>query len=134
METVREEGKEMERHQGMRWHPGSGKFFYSVAGYYFVRFEDGTSIGVHPDVYSQRFQAYLEHRGAKRTTRYEIMQRAEQEWQDYCRLMEGFAENAQQWLKTPGSGIFVEPSKGEHISGEKEEQAPALPTKGTSED
>ena len=134
MEMVREGGREMKRRHGMQWNPGSGKFFTSSEGYYFVWLEDGTYIEVHPDVYNQQFHGYLELLGVKRTTRHEIMQRAEQEWRDYSRLMEDFAENSQQWLKTPGRGIFVEPSKGEQIPGEKEEQAPVQPTKGTSED
>jgi hypothetical protein len=118
--------------QKMRWYAGRGKFFYSPAGRYSLRLTNGIYIEVHPDVYKQRFNAYLERLGVKpkswygimqqaetawqkccssassRTTWFEIMQRAENEWQDYCRIMDVFAENYQQWLDDPGGGIFVE--------------------------
>lgn len=107
--------------QKMQWHAGQGRFFFSSKGCYHVNLEDGTHIEVHPDVYDQRFDAYLEHLGVKRTTYYEIMRRAEQEWQEYARLRERFAENAQQWLDAQGSGVFVEPGNGEQKQGKDRE-------------
>ena len=107
--------------QKMQWRAGSGKFIYSLNGHYFMRLENGTHIEVHPDVYDQRFNEYLERLGVKRTSRYEIMQRAEQEWQEYVCLMERFAENSQQWLDVQGSGISVEPGPEERHQGENRE-------------
>jgi hypothetical protein len=109
---IREKEKEMEGRQGIQWHVGSGKYFSSQKGCYFVRFEDGTSIEVHPDVYEQRFHAYLDHLGVQPTTWSEIMRRAEQEWQDYCHLRDTFAKNSQQWLDESESGVFIETRKG----------------------
>lgn len=108
----------MGKAQKMQWHAGKGRFFSSPKGCHLVDLEDGTHIEVHPDVYDQRFNEYLERIGAKRTTWYEIMCRAEQEWQEYCRLMERFAENSQQWLDVQGSGVFVEPGNEEQKRGE----------------
>jgi hypothetical protein len=78
-----------------------------------VRLEDGTYIEVDPNVYNQRFNAYLAHIGVKRTSWSEIMQQAEKQWQDYCRVMDAFAENYQQWLDDQGSGVFVEQPRRE---------------------
>ncbi len=105
----------------MQWRAGSGKFFYSLNGCYFVRLEDGTYIEVRPEVYNERFNEYLERLGVKRTSWYEIMQRAEQEWQDYCSLIDNFAANSQQWLDKQGYGVFVEPGKREQKRSENRE-------------
>jgi hypothetical protein len=125
--------------QKMQWYAGRGRFFYSPAGRYSLHLKNGIYIEVHPDVYKQRFNAYLERLGVKpkswygimqraenewqrccssvgsRATWYEIIQRAENEWQDYCRIMNAFAENYQQWLDDPAGGIFVEHPQREPI-------------------
>jgi glutamate racemase len=77
-------------------------------GHYYVRLEDGTEITIHPDVYDQQFYAYLERIGIKRTSCDEIMRKAEEEWQAYCRVMDAFAENVEQWLDTQQCGVFIE--------------------------
>lgn len=92
----------------MQWHAGKGKHVLSPNGYYFSQLEDGTSIEIHSNVYDRRFQAYLERLGVQQTSWQEIMYRAQQEWQNYCMLMDHFAQNTQQWLDTPESGIFIE--------------------------
>ncbi len=97
----------------MRWYAGCGQHFYSPMGRYHVRLEDGTQIEVHPATYQQQFEAYLERIGVQRTTWFEIMQKAEHEWKEYCRVMDAFAENNQQWLdyRTPdkvrSSRVFI---------------------------
>ncbi len=101
----------MERRPKVRWHHGSGRFFYSPQGCYTLSLENGTSVEIHPEVYRQRFNAYLEQLGVQPTSRYEIMQRAEREWQNYCRLIDSFAENTQQWVHDPEHGVFVEPAR-----------------------
>jgi hypothetical protein len=90
----------------MRWYAGCGRHFYSPMGYHYVRLEDGTQIEVHPATYEQQFDAYLERIGVQRTTWSEIMHKAENEWKEYCRVMDAFAENTQQWLDycTPDKG------------------------------
>jgi len=105
----------------MQWHAGQGQFFFSPKGCYCVDLEDGTHIEVHPDVYDQRFNEYLARLGVKRTTWNEIMRRAEDEWQEYARLMERFAENPRQWLDVQGNGIFVEPGHEKQKRGENRE-------------
>ena len=82
----------------MRWYAGSGKHFYSPMGCYYTRLEDGTEIEVHPKTYDEQFRAYLERIGVQRTSWYTIMQQAEKEWNEYCQVMDAFAENNQQWL------------------------------------
>lgn len=104
------------RQQKMRWHAGRGKFFSRPNGRHSVRLEDGTYIEVDPDVYDQHFNAYLEQIGVKRTSWSEIMQQAERQWQQYCRVMDTFAENYQQWLDYQGSGVFVEQPQREMIA------------------
>lgn len=91
----------------MKWYAGRGGFSYSPNGHHCVRLEDGTQIEVHPDTYDQQFHAYLERIGVPPTTHYEIMQKAEEEWQAYCRVMDAFAENTQQWIEFQGRGVFV---------------------------
>ena len=91
----------------MKWYAGHGGFSYSLNGHHFARLEDGTEIEVHPDIYDQQFHAYLDRIGVQRTTYHEIMRRAEQEWQAYCRTMDAFAEDIQQWLEYQGRGVFV---------------------------
>jgi len=82
-------------------------------GRYYVRLEDGTQIEVHPATYQQQFDVYLERIGVRRTTWSEIMQKAEHERKEYCRVMDAFAENNQQWLdyRTPdkvrSSRVFI---------------------------
>jgi hypothetical protein len=104
-------GKTMGERSGMQWHVGRGKLVGGLHGYHSIQLEDGTYIEVHSDVYERHFQAYLEQLGVQRTSWHEIMRRAEQEWQDYCTLMETFAQNTQQWLKEPESGVFIEVSR-----------------------
>jgi|SRR5579884_3951441 len=116
----------------MRWYPGGGRHFYDRYGRWSVLMEDGTEIDVLPSVYAKRFAAYLESIGMQRTSWSEIMHKAEDEWQKcrscgsnwtswseamhkaqkewerYCRAMDTFAENYQQWLDDPGPGVFIE--------------------------
>jgi hypothetical protein len=113
----KKEGKNMSRQQKMRWHAGRGKFLYSLHGHYSVRLEDGTSIEVDPDVYNQRFNAYLERIGVKRTSWSAIMQQAEKQWQDYCDVMDTFAENYHLWLDDQQCGVFVERPQREACIG-----------------
>lgn len=70
--------------QKMRWYAGRGKFFYGLTGRYSLHLKNGIYIEVHPDVYEQRFNAYLERLGAQRKSWYGIMQQAETEWQKCC--------------------------------------------------
>ncbi len=91
----------------LKWYAGRGGFSSSPNGHHFVRVEDGTEIEVHPDTYEQHFHAYLERIGVQRTSYYEIMQKAEQEWQAYCRIMDAFAQDTQQWLDSQGRGVVV---------------------------
>ncbi len=91
----------------MKWYAGRGGYSYSPNGHHFARLEDGTEIEVHPDTYDQQFAAYLERIGVTRTSHYEIMQKAEQEWQEYRRVMDTFAQDTQQWLTYQGRGVFV---------------------------
>ncbi len=101
----------------MRWYAGHGSYSYSPMGHHFVRLEDGTEIEVHPDTYEKHFNAYLEQIGVPRTTWSEIMHKAENEWKEYCRVMDAFAENNQQWLDYRGFGVLVErPKVLEHTS------------------
>ncbi len=93
----------------MKWYAGRGGFGYSPNGHHFVRLEDGTEIEVHPDTYDQQFHAYLERIGVQRTSYHQIMQKAEAEWQAYCRVMDAFAEDIQQWIEYQGRGVFVTP-------------------------
>ena len=69
--------------------------------------EDGTEIEVHPDTYDQQFRAYLQRIGVEHTSYSQIMEKAEQEWQAYCRVMDAFAEDTQQWLKYQGRGVYI---------------------------
>ena len=98
----------MRERSGRQWHVGKGKHVGGLNGYHSIQLEDGTYIEVHPDVYERRFQAYLERLGVQQTSWQAIMRRAEQEWQNYCMLMDNFAQNTQQWLDTPENGIFIE--------------------------
>ncbi len=91
----------------MKWYAGRGGYSYSPNGHHFARLEDGTEIEVHPDTYDQRFAAYLERIGVARTSLSEIMQKAEQEWQQYRCVMDAFAQNTQQWLDSHERGVFV---------------------------
>ncbi len=91
----------------MKWYAGRGGFSYSPNGHHFVRVEDGTEIEVHPDTYDKQFHAYLECIGVQRTSDHEIMQKAEGEWQAYCRIMDAFAEDTQQWLDYQGRGVYI---------------------------
>lgn len=88
----------------MKWYAGRGGFMYSPKGHHSVRL---TEIEVHPDTYEQQFHAYLERIGVARTSHSEIMQKAEQEWQAYCRVRDAFADDIQQWLEYQGRGVFV---------------------------
>ncbi len=92
----------------MSWYAGNSTHFYSPMGHHYARLEDGTEIEVRPDVYDKQFNAYLEHIGVQRTTWSEIMHKAEYEWKEYCRVMDAFAENYQQWLDYRGRGVSVE--------------------------
>lgn len=96
----------------MRWYAGRGKHYYSPMGHHFVRLEDGTEIDVHSDVYEAQFQAYLERIGIRRTSWYEIMERArqqaEQEWRAYCQIMDAFDEDVEQWRDYHGRGVVIE--------------------------
>ncbi|TMD69814.1 MAG: hypothetical protein E6I97_20750 [Chloroflexi bacterium] len=92
----------------MRWYAGSGKHFYSPMGCYYTRLEDGTEIEVHPKTYDEQFHAYLERIGVQRTSWYTIMQQAEKEWNEYCQVMDDFAEDLQQWLEYQARGVVVE--------------------------
>jgi len=92
----------------MRWYAGSGKHFYSPMGHYYARLEDGTEIEVHPKTYDEQFHAYLERIGVQRTSWYTIMQQAEKEWNEYCQVMDAFAEDLQQWLEYQARGVVVE--------------------------
>ena len=91
----------------MKWYVGRGGFGYSPNGHHFVRLEDGTEIEVHPDIYDQQFQVYLERIGVARTSYHEIMQKAEQEWQVYRQVMDAFAKDIQQWLEYQGRGVYI---------------------------
>jgi hypothetical protein len=91
----------------MKWYAGRGGFSYSPNGHHVARLEDGTQIEVHSDTYDQQFNAYLERIGIARTSYSEIMQKAEQEWQEYCRVMDAFAEDIQQWLEYQGRGVYI---------------------------
>ena len=95
----------------MRWHAGRGQHFYHPMGYHSVYLEDGTRIEVHPKTYDEQFHAYLERIGVQRTTWSEIMQKAEKEWKEYCRIMDAFAEDNQQWLDYHGFGVAVKRPK-----------------------
>jgi hypothetical protein len=95
----------------MKWYAGRSQHFYSPIGHHDARLEDGTEITVHPDIYDQQFYAYLERIGVKPTSWYEIMRKAEEEWQAYCRIMEAFAENVEQWLEYQGRGVVIEQPK-----------------------
>lgn len=116
----------------MRWYAGCGRYFYDWYGRWFGRMEDGTEIEVMPSVYAEQFTAYLELIGmrctswfeimrkaddewqkcccsdTRRTTWSEIMRKANNEWEEYCRLMDEFAANHQQWLDYRGFGVFIE--------------------------
>ncbi len=101
----------------MRWYAGRGSYCDSPKGHHFVRLEDGTQIEVHPDTYDTQFNAYLEQIGAQRTSWSEIMQKAENEWKEYCRVIDAFAENQQQWLDYRGFGVRIQrPHVLEHTS------------------
>ena len=91
----------------MRWYAGRGRFGYSPEGHWVGCMEDGTRIEVHPKLYDEQFDAYLERLGVKRTSWYEIMQKAEQEWQTHSKLMDEFAENLEQWLTLQHQGFSV---------------------------
>lgn len=95
----------------MKWYARRSQHFYSLSGHHYAHLEDGTEITVHPDTYDQQFYAYLERIGVKPTSWYEIMRKAEAEWQVYCRIMEAFAENVEQWLEYQGRGVVIERPK-----------------------
>lgn len=104
----------------MEWYAGGGKHFSSPMGHYAARLEDGTRIEVHADLYDAQWNAYLERLGAQRTSWFEIMHRAEQEWNAYCRLMDAFAENLEQWGEYHGAGVFIEQAAVQAQKGEEE--------------
>lgn len=106
----------MKGREGMQWSAGRGKFVRGTQGHYFFHFEDGTYVEVAPAVYQQRFHAYLKQIGVRPTSWLQIMRRAEQEWQEYCRLADTFAENHQQWLDRREFGVFVEYPREERQS------------------
>jgi hypothetical protein len=83
----------------MRWYAGSGTYLATAwgKGHYGTQLEDGTVIEVHPDVYSQRFESYLQHRGIEPTTYHEIFTRAEHEWNAFCQVRAAFDEDLEQW-------------------------------------
>jgi len=91
----------------MKWYAGRGGLGYSPNGHHVARLEDGTQIEVHPDTYEQHFHAYLERIGVQRTSYYEILQKADQEWQAYARVRDAFAQDTQQWLDSQGRGVVV---------------------------
>jgi hypothetical protein len=103
------------RRQKMQWYAGRGKFFSSQNGHYSVRLEDGTYIEVDPDLYEQRWRAYLERLGRKRTSWSEIMRAAERRWQQYCQVMDRFAENTVQWFADRGAGVFIDLPPGQEF-------------------
>lgn len=104
-------GKERKKRSGVRrkmaWHAGRGRHCYSYWGYHSVYLEDGTRIEVEANVYDQRFNAYLNNLGIRRTTWSEIMGKADAEWRAYCHLIDAFAEDIQQWFTFRGEGAFV---------------------------
>lgn len=116
----------------MKWYAGRSRHFYDWYGCWLGRMEDGTTIEVMPSVYAKQFTAYLERIGMRRTSWFEIMSKADDEWQkccrsstkrttwseimrkanneweEYCSLMDEFAANHQQWLDHRGFGVFIE--------------------------
>lgn len=112
--------EERDRGMKMRWYAGRGRHFYRPMGHYHARLEDGTQIEVHPDTYDAQFNAYLEQKGIKRTTWFEIFQRAEREWEAYCRVMDAFAENLQQGQTFRGEGVFIERERSAVYTGAKQ--------------
>lgn len=106
----------MSERQKMRWYAGRGQFFSSQRGRYSLRLENGTSIEIDPDIYDQRFDAYLARLGVKRTSWSEIIGKAEREWQAYYQLMGAFAENTQQWFTDRDPGVFIDPPPGQELS------------------
>ncbi len=92
----------------MRWYAGRGRHYDSPMGHHFIRLEDGTEIEVHPDTYEQQFHAYLERIGVQRTSWDAILHQAENEWKEYCRVRDAFAENYQQWLDYRGFGVRIQ--------------------------
>ncbi len=95
----------------MRWYAGRGSDCCSSMGHHYVRLEDGTEIEVDSKTYEHQFHAYLEQIGVKPTTWSEIMHQAENEWKEYCRVMDAFAENQQQWLDYRGFGVCIQRPK-----------------------
>jgi hypothetical protein len=103
----------------MRWYAGRGQHFYSPMGHHFARLEDGTQIEVHPTTYDEQFSAYLERIGVQRTSWYEILQRAENEWKEYCRIMDAFAEDLEQWQVYRGRGVFIEEPNSRELTSKQ---------------
>jgi hypothetical protein len=103
----------------MRWYAGRGQHFYSPLGHHFARLEDGTGIEVRSDVYEKQFQAYLESPGVQHTSWYEIVKKAEEEWQAYCQVMDAFAENLEQWRAYQGYGVYIEQPDAQEPASKK---------------
>lgn len=103
----------------MRWYAGRGQHFDSPMGHHYARLEDGTEIEVRSDVYDKQFHTYLERIGVQHTSWYAIMQKAENEWKEYCRVMDTFAENVQQWQEYRGFGVSIEQSNEQELTSKK---------------
>ncbi len=125
-----------QKKRNMRWYAGRGGHFYDWYGRWSGRMEDGTEIEVMPSVYAEQFTACLERIGMRRTSWFEIMSKADNEWQEcccsgikrttwseimrkadneweaYCRVMDAFAADHQQWLNYRGFGVFIERPAG----------------------